>query len=83
MTGAEGISVLAAGDDVSGFDCGDAARNAWLKARGVASQASDDARTYVARDSGGRVCGFYAITTGGILRAGGCRGRCGEMRRTR
>jgi len=70
MTGAGFISVLSAADDVSEFDCGDAARNAWLRARGVASQASDDARTYVARDSGGAVCGFYAITTGGILRGG-------------
>ena len=51
------------------FDCGDAARNAWLQSRALASRAQDDSRCYVAADPDGRVFGFYAIATGAILRS--------------
>ena len=51
------------------FDCGDPARNNWLKARALASHESDDSRCYAAVDQAGRISGFYAIATSAILRA--------------
>jgi ribosomal protein S18 acetylase RimI-like enzyme len=61
------ISLLNTSHNVEEFDCGDLARNAWLKTRAFTSHTNDDSRTYVLAENG-TVLGFYAITTGSILR---------------
>jgi len=63
------ISVLSASHNVDEFDCGDPIRNSWLKTRAFSNHTNNDSRTYVVTQNGGQVCGFYAITTGSILRA--------------
>jgi predicted N-acetyltransferase YhbS len=63
------IALLAKFHDLENFDCGDPARNAWLQRRAAASQNSDDSRVYVATGDDAVVIGFYALTTGSILRA--------------
>jgi predicted N-acetyltransferase YhbS len=63
------ISKLTDFTNLTFFDCGEPARNAWLHARAIANQRSDDSRTYVAAARDGRLLGFYALTTGAIVRA--------------
>jgi predicted N-acetyltransferase YhbS len=52
---------------VSDFDCGEPARNAWLRTRALQNQRSGDTRTYVAL-RGDEVVGFHALTVGSIVR---------------
>jgi len=63
------IESLGETDQLGGFDCGEPPRNRWLQDRSLASQRSDDAQTYVGKAQDGQVLGFYALTTGSILRA--------------
>jgi ribosomal protein S18 acetylase RimI-like enzyme len=55
-------------DRLDAFDCGDPARNDWLRRRAAASQASDDARTTLILTDLNEVAGFCAITVGSVLR---------------
>jgi hypothetical protein len=63
------IVPLTAEHCVEDFDCGDPARNAWLRTRAFGNQSSDDTRTYVAIEDG-LVVGYYAIAVGSIVHAG-------------
>jgi predicted N-acetyltransferase YhbS len=54
---------------VEDFDCGDTARNSWLRTRAFRNQSNDDTRTYLAIQDG-VVVGFYALTVGSIIHAG-------------
>ena len=59
--------MLDEGHCVEEFDCGELARNSWLRTRALSNQRSDDTRTYVAlRDE--EVIGFHALTVGSIVR---------------
>jgi GNAT superfamily N-acetyltransferase len=60
-------ALLDASHDCSGFDCGDAALNDWLKLRALKAQGKT-ARTYVVCENTS-VIGYYCILTGGIERA--------------
>jgi len=51
--------------DVSGFDCGTASLNTWLRKYAWMNQQADSARTYLAL-SGERVAGYYALTAGSV-----------------
>ncbi|MGD0497314.1 MAG: GNAT family N-acetyltransferase [Bryobacteraceae bacterium] len=51
--------------DLSQFDCGNAALNAWLQKYAWTNQQADSARTYVAL-AGNRVAGYYALTAGSV-----------------
>ena len=53
--------------DLSGFDCGNATLNDWLRKFAWTNQQADSAKTYVALD-GDRAVGFYALTTGSVHR---------------
>jgi len=61
------IRPLAATDNVAVFDCGDTARNAWLRRRGLENEAAGFSRTFVVLDDLG-VAGFYALSATGIMR---------------
>lgn len=50
------------------FNSGSPARDTWLRARALPSQGSGDAMTQVA-ERGGRVVGFYALSTAAVLRS--------------
>ncbi len=67
VVGSLDIVALAPDHDIEAFDCGEPARNTWLRARVVKNDQSGDSRTYVAID-GARTAGFYALTVGSILR---------------
>jgi GNAT superfamily N-acetyltransferase len=60
-----GPSLLAAADDLAGFDCGIAERNDYLRKHALAAAAGGSARTYVAR-RGLRVVGYYSLAYGAI-----------------
>jgi len=62
------IRPLAAPDDVAGFDCGDAARNEWLRRRGQQNDATGFSRTFLLPDALG-IAGFHALSATGIARA--------------
>lgn len=60
---------LSAEHDLTGFSCGDPALDRWLSQYAMTNQASGSARTYVATlASGGRVVGYYAISSGAVTR---------------
>ena len=61
------IDKLGRDHDVSAFDCGNPALNAWLLRYAWTNQQADSARTYVALE-GDRVAGYYALTTGSVHR---------------
>jgi GNAT superfamily N-acetyltransferase len=62
------IVVLTESVTLDFFDCGDPVRNNWLKSRANSNAQTDDTRTYLAIETNEPI-GFYAITTGSILRA--------------
>lgn len=67
---ASGVSYaapLTAAHDVSRFDCGEPALDAWLRHRALRNE-SRFSRTYVACE-GDRVIGFYSIAAGAVERA--------------
>ena len=49
------------------FDCGNPPLNDWLSRYAWTNHQADSARTYVAVESG-RVAGYYALTTGSVLK---------------
>ena len=51
--------------DLTRFDCGKAALNAWLQKYAWTSQQADSAKTYVVL-SGNLVVGYYSLTTGSV-----------------
>ena len=54
--------------DFAAFDCGNAARNIWLRARALDNQVAGFSRVFAAvRDR--RVIGFYALSAASILRS--------------
>ena len=55
-------------DDLSSFDCGVERLNRWLVERAKANEDKLASRTYVVKQ-GGRVVGFYAISTASIFHA--------------
>lgn len=57
---------LSADQDLSGFDCGDAALNDWLKQRALKNE-SRFSRSFVVCD-GSRVAGYYCISAGSVER---------------
>lgn len=54
--------------DLTGFDCGKAALNEWLKRYAWQNQASDAVRTYVAL-RGARVAGYYSLVASSVRRS--------------
>lgn len=58
---------LTAGHDLSGFDCGEPALNAWLRQRALRNE-SRFSRTYVVCD-GDRVVAYVSISAGAVQRA--------------
>jgi GNAT superfamily N-acetyltransferase len=66
--GAEEISApehLTPAHDIAAFDSGNPALDDWLKRRALANDEGGGSRTYVVC-AGGRVVGYYALTTGGV-----------------
>ena len=66
MTGADAIRTpahLTPAHDVAAFDSGAPALDDWLKRRALDSEKTHASRTYVVT-AGGRVIGYYALTTG-------------------
>lgn len=53
--------------DLSGFDCGNPTLNRWLQKYAWTNHQADSAKTYAALD-GGRIVGYYALTTGSVHR---------------
>src|SRR5437773_1382884 len=67
--GAEGISApehLTPAHDLTAFDSGIPALDDWLKRRALANEEAGGSRTYVV-SAGGRVVGYYALATGGVV----------------
>src|SRR5438094_4330473 len=67
--GAEGISApehLTPAHDLTAFDSGIPALDDWLKRRALANEEAGGSRTYVVC-AGGRVVGYYALATGGVV----------------
>jgi predicted N-acetyltransferase YhbS len=60
---------LSAQHDLSAFECGNAALNAWLKRFARTNCQNDSARVYVAHRGDGAVVGYHALTAGSIGRA--------------
>jgi ribosomal protein S18 acetylase RimI-like enzyme len=58
---------LTADHELTGFDCGDRALNAWLRDHALASHRADLTRTYLALE-GGAVAGYVSLTTGSMRR---------------
>jgi len=61
----ESLVLLDARHDLSGFDCGIADLDRWLRHHALASQKADLARTYLAVVDG-IVAGYVSLTTGSI-----------------
>lgn len=59
---------LSAGDDLSGFDCGEPALNEWLRRRALQNESSGASRTYVV-GVGLRVVGYYTLAHGAVVHA--------------
>lgn len=59
---------LDAHHDLSAFDSGNEALDAWLHHHALASQRMDSARTFVATRNG-RVVGYFSLSMGSVLRA--------------
>jgi GNAT superfamily N-acetyltransferase len=59
---------LSASHDVSQFECGEPALDAWLKRRALQNEESSASRTYVLC-TGQEIAGYYALATGAIAHA--------------
>jgi GNAT superfamily N-acetyltransferase len=57
---------LGAAHDVSGFDCGEASLNNWLRQRALKNETSGATRTYVVCSEDGEVAGYYSLAVGSI-----------------
>ena len=56
---------LSAEHDISAFDCGEPALDAWLRRRALQNEASGASRTYVVC-AGRRVAGYYTLAVGAV-----------------
>jgi predicted N-acetyltransferase YhbS len=63
------IEKLSAEHDLSAFECGNAALNAWLKRFARTNCQNDSARVYIAHQGDQTVIGYHALTAGSIDRA--------------
>jgi GNAT superfamily N-acetyltransferase len=54
--------------DLATFDSGNEELDSWLSRHALAAQQMDSARTFVMMRSG-RVCGYFSLTMGSVLRA--------------
>ncbi|MFC7409469.1 GNAT family N-acetyltransferase [Hydrogenophaga atypica] len=52
--------------DLSGFECGEASLDEWLKRRALSNQLSGASRTFVVLDAKGLVRGYYALAAGAV-----------------
>lgn len=52
--------------ELTGFSCGEATLDDWLKRRALNKQTSGASRTFVVVDSGNRVLGYYALAAGAV-----------------
>jgi GNAT superfamily N-acetyltransferase len=59
---------LTAGLDLTGFTCGEASLDDWLRRRAWANQASGASRTYVTASDAG-VVGYYSLASGAVAAA--------------
>lgn len=57
---------ITAAHDLSGFDCGQAALNDWLRRRALANNPAGASRTYVVACAG-TIVGFYCLSAGSIF----------------
>ena len=62
-------AILSPGHDLSGFDCGVAGMNDWLRRRALKWQKSGGTRVIVLTGDSGAVRAFYALATGQVRRA--------------
>ena len=60
------VRLLADGDAVDEFDCGDQSLNSWLRRHALANAAIDSSRTYVAVTGVGGIAGYIALTAASI-----------------
>ena len=51
---------------LTGFQCGDAGLDDWLKRRALVNQTSGASRTFVVTDRDGNVLGYYALAAGAV-----------------
>jgi GNAT superfamily N-acetyltransferase len=60
-------TLLVAGHDVAGFDCGSVALSEWLVRHALTAQGAGSSRVYVTTDfDSERVVGYYALAAGSI-----------------
>lgn len=52
--------------ELTGFSCGEATLDDWLKRRALNNQTSGASRTFVVVDSENRVLGYYALAAGAV-----------------
>ena len=57
--------LLAAEDDLDGFDCGSEPLNSWLRLRAQSNHVSGASRSYVCA-SGARVIGYFCLAAGSV-----------------
>lgn len=55
--------------ELTQFSCGAAELDDWLRRHALASQRMDSARTFVAVDRDGAVCGYFSLTMGSVAKA--------------
>ena len=61
-------ALLASAHDVTGFSCGTASLDMWLRKRALKNQDNGASRTYVVAEDG-RVIGYYALASGSAVAA--------------
>lgn len=54
--------------ELAGFDCGEAALNAWLTRQACSNERDGASRTFVVTDGPKRVVGYYCLATGAVAR---------------
>lgn len=59
-------ALLTEAHQLDAFSCGEVVLDDWLKKRARANQASGASRTYVVAEEGGRVIGYYCLSSGAI-----------------
>ena len=61
---------ITSADDVQDFDCGQSSLNEWLHKYALGNERAGASRCFVT-SRGGRVVGYYALSTGSVLRMDG------------
>ena len=59
-------TLLTDAHQLDAFSCGEVVLDDWLKKRACVNQASGASRTYVVAEDGGRVIGYYCLSSGAI-----------------